>query len=336
MLINNILIDKSNSKPIYKQIVDGVLSGIEGKTISKGDKLTSINKLCKEHGLSQDTVLRAYAELKSMGVITSTVGKGYFVGTARRRKRHNVLLIFDKLTTYKEVLYNSIREEFKGKGQEQIYFHHNNIDLFETLIDNHLDDFSAYIIMPIYHRRTKQILNKLPSDKVYILDYGLTQFGNQYAFVCQHFEKDTLHCLEVGWQRIKNYDSINIVTNQTRHHFKEIIMGFEHFCTNHQMKFSVIPSMDENVRLRGQTFIVMEDWDLVKLVKRCTCEELEIGKDVGIISYNDTPFKEIISGGISTISTDFGQMGKTVAEMILKGNRDKIKNPSNLILRKSL
>ncbi len=336
MLIDNILIDKSNSKSIYKQIVDSVLSGIEEKSISKGDKLPSINKQCKEHGLSQDTVLRAYAELKSMGVITSTVGKGYFVGTARRRKRHNVLLIFDKLTAYKESLYNSFREAFKGKGQEQIYFHHGNIDLFETLIDNHTDDFSAYVIMPVYHQRTKRILKKLPKDKVYILDYGRLQFGNQYAHICQHFENDTYNALAKGLNKIQKYKAINLVTNQTKHHFNEIIMGFEKFCADHQINGLVRNSVEDSMKLRGQLFVVTDDHNLVELVKRCTREELEIGKDVGIISYNDTPFKEIIAGGITTISTDFKQMGKTVAEMILKGKRDKIKNPSNLILRKSL
>ena len=336
MLINNILIDKTNSKSIYKQIIDGVLLEIEEKSISKGDKLPSINKLCNEHGLSQDTVLRAYAELKSRGVITSTVGKGYYVGTARRRKRHNVVLLFDKLTAYKEVLYNSFREAFKGKGQEQIYFHHNNIDLFETLIDNHTDDFSAYVIMPVYHQRTKQIIKKLPKDKVYILDYGRVQFGNQYAYVCQHFENDTYNSLVDGLDKIQKYNAITLVTNQTKHHFKEIIMGFERFCTDNQMNSLVINSIDESIDLRGQSFIVPDDHALVNLVKRCAREGLEIGKDVGIISYNDTPFKEIISNGITTISTDFGIMGKRVVEMILAGKGEKIHNPAKLIIRKSL
>ena len=32
-----------------------------------------------------------------------------------------------------------------------------------------------------------------------------------------------------------------------------------------------------------------------------------MGKDIGIISYNEIPFKEIVANGIATISTDFEQ-----------------------------
>ena len=36
----------------------------------------------------------------------------------------------------------------------------------------------------------------------------------------------------------------------------------------------------------------------------------EVGKDVGVISYNETPLKKIILNGITTVSTDFMMMGK--------------------------
>ena len=38
-------------------------------------------------------------------------------------------------------------------------------------------------------------------------------------------------------------------------------------------------------------------------------DNLVIGKQVGIISYNETPLKKIILNGITTISTDFEAMG---------------------------
>lgn len=46
--------------------------------------------------------------------------------------------------------------------------------------------------------------------------------------------------------------------------------------------------------------------------------------------------KEIVADGITTISTDFNLMGKSLAEMILNNQQVKIENPSRLILRKSI
>ena len=60
------------------------------------------------------------------------------------------------------------------------------------------------------------------------------------------------------------------------------------------------------------------------------------GKDFGIISYNDTPVKEILAGGISTLSTDFALMGQTLADMVTDKTFRTVYNPSTLTIRKSL
>jgi len=58
-----------------------------------------------------------------------------------------------------------------------------------------------------------------------------------------------------------------------------------------------------------------------------------LGEDIGIISYNDTPLKELL--GITVISTDFQKMGSAAAEMILTKMPTSIKNDFNFINRHS-
>ena len=41
----------------YKQIINNIENSIESGLLKKGDKLPSINKLKKDHGLSKDTIL---------------------------------------------------------------------------------------------------------------------------------------------------------------------------------------------------------------------------------------------------------------------------------------
>ena len=61
-----------------------------------------------------------------------------------------------------------------------------------------------------------------------------------------------------------------------------------------------------------------------------------MAKDVGLISYNDTILKEILEGGITTISTDFKKMGKALAKIIFEKKKVTIENPNDLIVRNSL
>lgn len=61
-----------------------------------------------------------------------------------------------------------------------------------------------------------------------------------------------------------------------------------------------------------------------------------LASSVGIIAYNDSPFKEILAGGIAILSTDFERMGAEIADMIQNRNQRKVKNPFSLILRSSV
>jgi DNA-binding LacI/PurR family transcriptional regulator len=58
--------------------------------------------------------------------------------------------------------------------------------------------------------------------------------------------------------------------------------------------------------------------------------------DIGIISYNDTPLKKVVANGITTISTDFVAMGKTLAQLVMSKKRTQLENSSSLIVRGSL
>jgi len=87
----------------------------------------------------------------------------------------------------------------------------------------------------------------------------------------------------------------------------------------------------------GDLYIVLAESDLVNIIKKSREQLLTLGEDIGVISYNETPLKEILADGISTVSTDFIHMGKTIGNQIL-GIEDRvpIKNPFRLIKRNSI
>ena len=80
----------------------------------------------------------------------------------------------------------------------------------------------------------------------------------------------------------------------------------------------------------------MDNTELYLMIKDCKARNLVLGKDVGLLSHNDEPVKELIGDGITTFSTDFALMGQKAAECVL--SREKIQEtvPTVLIRRNSL
>ena len=136
---------------------------------------------------------------------------------------------------------------------------------------------------------------------------------------------------------LKKYDKLYLVHPKLIPYPPEIRKGFINFCMQNNYEYEVIHEIDSNTVINTkEAYIVIEETDLVSLIKQCRLSGLKIGKEVGIISYNETPLKEILLDGITVISTDHNKMGETAANLILTNSVEKIKNPFVLIRRKSL
>jgi DNA-binding transcriptional regulator YhcF (GntR family) len=303
--------------------------------LQKGDKLPSCKELCKEYHLSQDTVYMAYNELKKLGLIYSKVGKGYFVQHTNVGAEHKVFVLFDHLSAYKEELYEAFKLGMKGKGSEQIFFHHNNSKVFKTLIESAIGEYTDFVIMPIFDKEAFGILEKLPRKNVYILDRANAELKKQYSYICQEFERDIYQILNKHSVHFQKYTRIVLSIRHSRGHFREIISGFRAFCKKYAYVYEVVFDITDFQQKKGDVFIVVDDKDLVKIVTKSQALNLGIGTDIGIISYNEIALKQIVAGGISTISTDFALMGKNMAEMVLSGKKQKTHNPFLMYKRNS-
>ena len=51
---------------------------------------------------------------------------------------------------------------------------------------------------------------------------------------------------------------------------------------------------------------------------------------------NESPINEIILDGLTVLSTDFKEMGRLAAEMVVSGKLNKVWNKFDLIVRKTL
>jgi DNA-binding transcriptional regulator YhcF (GntR family) len=329
-----ISINNKISVPKYKQIINSIEELIISGNLKKGDQLISINKLRQEQNLSRDTVLMAFNDLKNRGIIKSVVGKGYYVSTETVRTTQKIFLLFDEFNSFKEDLYNSFLEHLGENIQVDIFFHHFNKNVFEKLISDNLGSYNFYVIMPANFKNTNQIIKILPKNKVYILD----QIHNdlkEYAGIYQHFENVIYTNLIEVENLVFKYKHLILVDSANKQPIG-LINGFTKFCKEKKLSHAVVISLKDKTPEKGDLYIIPDDKNLLRIIKKSKQNKLKLAKDFGIISYNDTLLKELVEGGITTISTNFNTMGKRLAEMILKKEEKQIENPNQLILRNSI
>lgn len=332
--MNFISVNSNIGAPKYKQIVASVEGGIISGVLKKGDKLPSINKIREAFSLSRDTVLMAFNELKNRGIVESVTGKGYYIKSNDVVVQQNIFVLFDELNAFKEDLYNSFLEHLNKGTQVDIFFHHFSFEVFKKLIDDCIGNYNYYVVMPANLKEIQPLLAKLPEDRVFILDQTHSELSN-YASIYQNFEDDIFYNLQEALPLLKKYCKIQLVYSPSKQPIG-ILVGFKRFVKATAFKNNVISTLSNQPLKKGEVYIVLDDRDLIRLVKKIKDQNLQIGKDIGVISYNETLLKEIVEGGITTISTDFKAMGKLLAEMIETNQRKQIQNPNALIIRNSL
>ncbi|RKS99604.1 GntR family transcriptional regulator [Flavobacterium sp. 123] len=327
-------VQKNQGIPKYKQIIYSIEKTIEEGNLKKDERLPSINKVCLEFSLSRDTVLQAYEELKKRGIIYAILGKGYYIKSTEVRIKQRIFLLFEELNIFKEDLYNSFLENIGKDVQVDIFFHHFNLQVFQKLINDSNGNYTKYIIMPTNLVGAAAIIETLPVNEVYILDQTNPELKS-YPAVFQNHLKDIYNGLVKGKSRLTKYEKLIMIFPGFREPLGMKI-GFENFCKDFAFDYEIITEFKNKEIKKGEVYVIPSDRDLVQVIEKAKLQELKLGDDYGIVSYNETPLKKIVENGITTISTDFEAMGKILAQMILKGKKEQIENKSALIIRNSL
>jgi len=339
-MLHSFQIDTDKKIPKYLQIVNAVTNAIRQGKLKKGDPIHSINELSDEFFLSRDTVQKAYSLLRKKGVITAIKGKGFYINRSDVTTPFRILLLFNKISNYKKQTYNAFVETMGDMAVVDLKIHHFNTKILECLLLENLDEYDYFVLMPHFYENADDvygIIKKIPGDQLIILDKDLPHTYSKYAGVFQDFKNDIYNALESGIHLFKKYRKITLVFPKIIPYPKEITMGFRSFCTNNNLAYQIIDEITpETVIAKKEAYVVIEENDLVNLIKSCKSKKLIVGKDIGIVSYNETPLKEILLDGITVISTDHHKMGETAARLILEKKKEKIKNPFVLIERKSL
>lgn len=324
--------------PKYKQILQAIIDDVEKGVLKKDQQLPSINDLSAELWIGRDTVERAYRELKDQGIITSVQGKGSFVAGSDAKKL-KILLVFNKLSSYKKIIYYAFLKTLGDKATLDLHIHHYDVQVFKDIMERSLGKYNYYVIMPHFshdadQNEYKQVLKSIPTDELVLLDKDIPSLNSNYLAVFQDFEKDIFKALQSALDLLSKYQKLTLVFPVDENYPIEIINGFRYFCLCYNKNFSIINNVRDEVPHQGTVYIAIEDSDLGELLKKIKKADYTPGKEVGIISFNDTALKEVLS--VTIITTDFEAMGRTAANLLLDKKQIKVKNSFYMTRRTSL
>ncbi len=92
-----IILDYSDKRPIYEQIVDKMQILIANGALEPDEKLPSVRSLAVELSINPNTIQRAYSELERSGFIYSVKGRGNFVRADEHLKEKRQAKILESL-----------------------------------------------------------------------------------------------------------------------------------------------------------------------------------------------------------------------------------------------
>lgn len=334
-------ITSNMQSPKYEQIKQGIVEAIRDGRLRVGDSLPSLHTVRRELGVSLNTVIRAYRELKERGVIESTSGKGFFISSVLLEPRRNVFLMLDSFTFFKENLYTFFRNALGDRSVIDVYFHHHNLEVFESLVTSRAGRHHYYIIIPPPNPQAVEVISQLPRERVLILDQFYRDYQD-YSYICQDFRNDVYKALIDQCEVLRKYKTLISIpyTRPSQRYLeaytREVNRGLRRLCVKAGLPFKISQSIRAKSIERGALYFIHTDEDLIEFIRNCQEHSIRIGEDLGVISYNDSQFKEILEGGISVVSTDFHAMGTAAAEFVLTGEFVQKINPFNFIQRHSI
>ncbi|MBQ3635645.1 MAG: GntR family transcriptional regulator [Bacteroidales bacterium] len=323
--------EKGKGEPRFKLLADAVEAAVADGRLRKGHSLPSVTEVCMQLEVSRDTVFKAYSVLRDKGLVVSERGKGYYVADHSVR----VFIFLDTFKAYKEVLYGSLFRTMPSNVIADVNFHHYNPGLFRKLIDEAAGRYSKYIVMPFEHETVRKALRSLPPSKLLTIDWNLYTDESSNA-VYQDFGMSLERGLEQVRDRIVRYKEFHMLYPTFTYHPHESVEYFEKFCRERGIVHRVETDPEELDVRAGVAYLSVSDRMMAKVLTQAKDRGLALGKDVGLISYNETPFKQFIDKGITVFSTNFEQMGRMAAQFVEQDAPLRLCVPSNIIVRKSL
>ena len=317
----------------HDRLVQGIINAIDEKIIGQDEMLPSVNKLIKELGFSRETIIKGYKDLIDRGIVESKNRLGYFVGNGNTEQTLNVALLMYNLDTFEEQFYRNFRHELGANINLNTYFHHGNIDICETILSQIRGKFGMYVVAPIPHPKTRELLEAIPRNKFMMFD-RFESLEGEFNHITQEFGQSSYDVFSKLAPRISQFDEFIFFHSENSFDPAEIVQSFQRFLKDFKINGRIVDEYEPGSVEKGKVYFTLDNFALWQIMRDCKSKKLKPGRDVGVLSHNDEPAKEIV--GITTFSADFSTMGKMAGQAILNKEKIQLTTPMLLFERHSL
>ncbi|GAB3934693.1 GntR family transcriptional regulator [Mucilaginibacter myungsuensis] len=329
------LLEKLRSLSKHEKLVQGILDAIADGALQVNDALPTVNTMIAELGYARETIIKAYRELIERGVIASQNRKGYFVVSTNTSQKQKIALIMYAFDAFQEALYQSFIEHVGADMQVDLYFHHNNPDVFEAVFNRIAGHYGLYIVAPIINDHTDEILAQLSPSKLLLID-RYVDLGSEHSYIVQEFEDSSYKIFKELEAGFKKYDELIFFFREHTAEPEEILRSFRKFISESGIEGSVETHFRPGSIQKGKAYFSIHNPELYAILKESMDKGLQPGEEIGVLAHNDDIVKEIIAGGITTFSVDFREIGRLAAQFAIDRQKIQITLPTLLHQRKSL
>ena len=340
------VISSNSSVPKYRQIVNLITQKVNNGDFEINNRIPSINEFSERCLVSRDTVEKAYRELKNQGVLKSRKSLGYYIANIEKKEVKRIFVLLNKFSDYKLEIYNSFLAEFDSNTVIDFDVYHCDDRLFIDKLKHSMGSYDRYLVMPHFKNGasnddvSEEVLNELkllPENSLLLVDNRIIHLERCVSAVYQDFKMDIYTALHKAIKLLKPYQKLNLLfPSQILYPYpQDIKAGFRKFCVENHFEFLVLDISRELPDIKqGNVYITLQESDLVGVVSQVKEHDFELGKDIGVISYNETALKKFL--GISVFTTDFKAMGKLAADLVKGKKSGQLKNEFVFIDRGSL
>lgn len=319
-LIENIKsLSSVNTLSKHEQLVQGIIETIDSELLVVGDQLPSINQMVDELGFARKTIVKAYEALKDRGLIESKKLKGYFVISNETKVTLKIALLLFAFQRFQEDFYNAFREELGTQYQIDVFFHHNNTSVFETVFNNVQGKYGMYVVAPIPDKSIQLLLECIDPQRLLIIDRYLPM-PKRYSYISQEFESATYDKLVELLPQIRKFKEMVLFFQEDQDNSKGVLDAFRRFLADYKIKGKVESDYKSSALKKGNVYFCLKDSNLWQLLRDCRDNALVLGDDIGVLSLDDHLAKELVFNGITTLSCDFKEMGRKAA-LVIKSNK---------------
>jgi DNA-binding LacI/PurR family transcriptional regulator len=136
--------------------------------------------------------------------------------------------------------------------------------------------------------------------------------------------------LEGHKEKIKSYQKINLVLPEDEYFYYQTINGFQQFCQENNLEYCLLDGINPEDVIANEMYFVLNDDELFQIIKIAQLRHLDLGYDIGILSFNDKPFKAFLWQGISSIKMNFDEIAIHLMNSIME---NEVSTPLDLSLQ---